>query len=595
MKNIILGLLLLLILGSCKKDIYRSRVFNNFLLEQIRKLEHHNTMLLEAVEMKAVPTHVRKQFLETRLAFKEIEWALHYFLPHTARSLNGAPLDQLDLDENKYIEAEGLQVIEELLFPKINDVQHEELLLQIRLVGTFINAAQKNFEVITITESHVMEALRLESFRIITLGITGFDTASSGYRFPETVASLEGIRLALSQVASWQNSANYQEVGTLIAAAQRTSTKAANIDEFDYLSFITQYLDPLSVALYEFQEAFQIPHVLGVLPIQATTASLFQTDAFNQNAFTPGASYNFTPEKAALGKELFFDTKLSKDNVRNCASCHHPDKAYSDGLKTSITLKGNPLLRNTPSLNYANYYHGQFWDMRQMDLESQSTAVIENEDEMHGNLEEIVTTLEQDPEYVQKFREVFQTQQRVEVWQVQNALASFIRSLSHFDSAFDAHVRGDEQALTQQQKRGFNLFVGKAQCATCHFIPLFNGTVPPEFTESDHEVLGTPYDAAGTQLDPDLGRYLYNPDLKQLARAFKTPTLRNIVESGPYMHNGVYQTLEEVMDFYNRGGGIGLGLAVENQTLPEDSLDLTEQEIVDVIAFMKTLSDQESK
>jgi cytochrome c peroxidase len=132
--------------------------------------------------------------------------------------------------------------------------------------------------------------------------------------------------------------------------------------------------------------------------------------------------------------------------------------------------------------------------------------------------------------------------------------------------------------------------MGKAKCGTCHFMPLFNGTVPPAFTFTESEVIGVPFNARGTKLDADLGRYeIYQ--IENFRNAFKTPTVRNIAHTAPYMHNGVYDSLEQVMDFYNRGGGAGLGLNVPNQTLPFDSLALTNTEINQVIAFMNTLSD----
>ena len=210
---------------------------------------------------------------------------------------------------------------------------------------------------------------------------------------------------------------------------------------------------------------------------------------------------------------------------------------------------------------------------------------------MHGDLEEIVAHLNEEEKYVKSFNQVYNTKKPIEVKQLENALASYIRSLSVFQSRFDLYMRGDYAQLTNQEKKGFNLFVGKGQCATCHFIPVFNGTVSPYFRNSEQEVLGVPKDLEGTALDADLGRYVFNTDLHQLKHSFKTPTLRNINKTSPYMHNGVYTTLEEVMDFYNKGGGIGLGLEVENQTLPDTPLDLTNEEIESMIAFMKTLTD----
>ena len=153
-------------------------------------------------------------------------------------------------------------------------------------------------------------------------------------------------------------------------------------------------------------------------------------------------------------------------------------------------------------------------------------------------------------------------------------------------------MRGDENKLSENEKKGFNLFMGKAKCGTCHFAPLFSGLLPPFFTESESEVLGVPgtNDKKNPTLDNDLGKFLFTKSVIH-KNSFKTPTLRNIELTAPYMHNGVYATLEEVMEFYNNGGGNGLKIAPPNQTLPFDKLNLSKKEVSDIIAFMKTLTD----
>ncbi|MNQ90012.1 Cytochrome c551 peroxidase precursor [compost metagenome] len=147
--------------------------------------------------------------------------------------------------------------------------------------------------------------------------------------------------------------------------------------------------------------------------------------------------------------------------------------------------------------------------------------------------------------------------------------------------------------MNPNELKGFNLFMGKAKCATCHFMPLFNGTAGPSFSNTEGEVLGVLQDpkAQIPVIDSDEGRYNWTK-MDVLKFAFKTPTLRNIALTAPYMHNGAYQTLEEVMDFYNKGGAAGMGITLENQTLSPDPLNLNKKEIQDIIAFLKTLNDQ---
>ncbi|MEG0760395.1 MAG: cytochrome C peroxidase, partial [Chryseobacterium sp.] len=137
-----------------------------------------------------------------------------------------------------------------------------------------------------------------------------------------------------------------------------------------------------------------------------------------------------------------------------------------------------------------------------------------------------------------------------------------------------------------------NLFMGKAQCATCHFLPLFNGTVPPNFKKTEQEVLGVAENAFNKKIDSDAGRGKFHQTIAFLQNSFKTPTLRNVSKTAPYMHNGGYKTLQEVMQFYNQGGGKGFNLKVENQTLSDKKLNLTSIEIDEIIEFLNALNDK---
>ncbi len=247
--------------------------------------------------------------------------------------------------------------------------------------------------------------------------------------------------------------------------------------------------------------------------------------------------------------------------------------------------------RNTPTLTYAGLQNALFWDLRQIDLEKQSVDVVQNEKEMHGSFSQIIPLINKDKKYKSLFEKAFPKNNKIEEWQLQNAIASYIRSLNDFDSRFDVYMRGESNNFSEEEKLGFNLFAGKAKCATCHFIPLFNGTVPPNYSKTEQEVIGTPKDKTAKEISPDLGKY-NQFKMDQLKNAFKTPSIRNVAKTAPYMHNGVFTTLEEVVDFYNKGGGKGLGYPVENQTLPFDQLKLTKKEESALVAFMKTLTDQ---
>jgi cytochrome c peroxidase len=236
---------------------------------------------------------------------------------------------------------------------------------------------------------------------------------------------------------------------------------------------------------------------------------------------------------------------------------------------------------------------GAFYDLRTTFLEDQVGDVVRNPDEMHGDFGRSVALLSASPEYAGRFRRAFPgTDSVVTAWKIRAAVAAYVRSLQGMSAPFDRYVRGNRAAMGDAEKRGFNLFMGKARCGSCHFAPLFNGTVPPAYTRSETEVLGVPDRAGrnGAQVDADPGR----GGLQGIAlyrHAFRTPTVRNAALTAPYMHNGVFRTLDEVVDFYARGGGAGWGIHLDNQTLPTDTLGLTPRDRADLVAFMRALTD----
>ena len=176
------------------------------------------------------------------------------------------------------------------------------------------------------------------------------------------------------------------------------------------------------------------------------------------------------------------------------------------------------------------------------------------------------------------------------------AITAYVASLSSYNSPFDQYMRGETQSIDPKVIKGFNLFAGKAACATCHFIPTFSGLVPASFKESESEVLGVPekwIPQGNMTLDSDQGRINSGKprdEAPHLAFSFKTTTLRNIAKTAPYMHNGAFNSLQDVMQFYNKGGGVGLGFSLEYQTLSPDPLNLSDAEIADIILFMESLT-----
>jgi cytochrome c peroxidase len=213
---------------------------------------------------------------------------------------------------------------------------------------------------------------------------------------------------------------------------------------------------------------------------------------------------------------------------------------------------------------------------------------------MHGQIAMAAKQLQKSQDYQALFSKAFgdTTKNSVSKERVQISIATYIRSLNGLHSKVDRYLEGDKTALNQDELTGFNLFMGKAKCATCHFMPLFNGSIPPSYLETESEIIGVPAkpDTARATLDSDIGKFrTFNRELHK--NAFKIPTVRNAALTAPYMHNGVYKSLEEVIDFYNRGGGIGIGIKLENQTLPSDPLQLSKKEKEQIVLFIHALTD----
>lgn len=544
--------------------------------------------LITLIQKGAEQDVAKQKFQALRARYKEMEWAVEYFLPHSARFINGPALPEIEFAEHIELEPEGLQVVEEQIFGEYAENQ-KEIIRQLKKLLSKSGTIETNFETITVNRSQVMDALRQEIFRVSSLTIAGFDTPVSGWSLKEMPVALGALKPVFKILESEGPMASKinGEIDRAIAYLNNSSDR----NSFNYADFITQHLNPIAAASRDFMIAEKIPAVQVTTALRKDARTFYDPNAFDVDAFVPGDNFKISKEKIALGSQLFYDNQLSGSSNRSCASCHNPDKAFTDGLGKSMSLENNPLNRNTPSLNYAAFQHGQFWDMRNEDLEAQSSEVIQNKDEMHGNLEDILAKINNNGKYRSAFKEIYNTE-KAEVWQLQNVLASYVRSLATFSSDFDDFMRGKPAALTENQKQGFNLFVGKAKCATCHFLPLFNGTVPPNFTKTEQEVLGTAVDGTNRMLDPDRGRGRFHETVAFLQHSFKTPTLRNVAKTGPYMHNGGYKTLREVMEFYNKGGGKGFNFKIDNQTLPPDPLNLTEQETDKIIDFMNALTDK---
>lgn len=279
--------------------------------------------------------------------------------------------------------------------------------------------------------------------------------------------------------------------------------------------------------------------------------------------------------KIELGKKLFFDPNLSNPPGIACASCHDPAFGFSDGQPFSDGVFGRTGDRNAPTIYNAAYNLYQFWDGRSASLEDQVLGPIRNPVEMNNTLDNALNYLRANPEYQKLFQKAFNGE--ITTTNVAKAIAAYERTIISNNTPYDRYVRGDKKALSEEAKRGMKIFFGKGRCAECHPAPFF--------TDSDFHNLGVP----NNPLKPDVvdkGRYNVTGAADDLGK-FKTPTLREIARTYPYMHNGVFQTLEEVVEFYDDGGGTPIVGEKDPDLVP---LNLTEQEKKDLVAFLKALT-----
>ena len=566
---------------------------------QLNNFEKRINSFRKSVMLHSSKKVLQEQFYLSRLSYKKVAVLSEYFNGYTTRLLNSPALDWVRDDEpQNIIPPKGLQAIELLLFSDWKESSYPRLVKLLNDMLKTISLLKKGPDLtLQFKNEFVWDALRSATIRLISLGITGYDSPIAQYSFAEARASLESIKdvlIIFRNEYAGKNTDSFKTLLTLFNNANAYLSSHNNFNGFDRFTFINRYINPFYAQLVKTRKSLGISVPQGSNPVNFDAESIFDENAMNINFYAPGSDYSVTKERVLLGKKLFSDPILSGTNTRSCASCHKPEKAFTDGLKVPEALDARTILiRNTPTLWNSALQTRQFMDSRADILENQLDEVVHNANEMKGSLKKSIEDLKKDMLYKNDFKKAYPNQpESINAFNIANAISSYVRSLVGFNSRFDQAIRSDENILTPEEKNGFNLFTGKGKCATCHFIPVFNGLVPPFFTETESEVLGVPKtkNKNPAELDTDLGKFLFTTATLH-KYSFKTPTLRNIELTAPYMHNGVYNTLEEVIEFYNNGGGKGLKIAPPYQSLPFDKLNLSKKEISDIISFMKTLTD----
>lgn len=570
----------------------------------VLKLKEISTEFVAASEDGEI-SELRLKFKEMRGVFKRVEFLMEYIDQYFVKyKVNGAPLPKLEpnLAEIYVLEPAGFQPLEEALYEsEIDRVKIKSLALQ--LSRDLAQHIQITMQFTSFTDRMIFEASRLEIIRIGTLSFAGFDTPSSGNGLIEATEALKSVQSALRLYQpdlEQKNSKFAHSFYDLISQAVWNLEKSKDFDGFDRLEYFRNYLDPIFGQIAEAQEilgieffdesGIRVPSI-----VNHRAKHIFDVDLLNPFAFSRMNEEAHNDNLIPLGRTLFFDPLLSGSQERACASCHQPSKGFSDGLPKSTALNfDGTVKRNAPGLINVAFSERFFWDLRAGELEDQFDHVVSSSQEFNTNWKEIVERLNASSEYRDWFAKVYpQAKSGISKKEVTTAIAAYLISLRSWNSPIDRYVRGEQVSINDTIRTGFNLFMGKALCGTCHFAPTFSGMVPPLYSEIESEVLGVPGVLKGSKIDEDRGRAagLIQEYSSIFEHSFKTVTVRNAALTAPYFHNGSYPTLEDVVEFYSNGGGVGLGFDVPNQTLPFDSLNLSNSEQSAIVAFMKSLTD----
>lgn len=587
-----------------KKD-YKNLYENN-----LRQFRREQLTLLNLIQSSDLTTteakeKIRIQIHANRIQLKTLDFWLRYFEPIAYRKLNGPLPIEWETEVFEKFEAPykrkgaGLSLAELYLDePKIRKDSLSGL------IQTSIDSLQI-FETDSITSQlnshdHFFMANRLFLLNLAAVYTTGFECPDTANIIPELRAMLPAVKTIYenfdSGFPSTRLSKEYLDLYDQLI--DFVGHQSAEYSVFDHFSFIKNYINPLFRLNQQFIQSYKVESLnYNDYALNNNTPSIFDKSLFlSQNTkgiFSLVEDEQVLAEIKQTGKLLFYDPILSGNNKRSCASCHNPTSYFTDTTQATAMMfdEKQHLPRNTPSLINSVFNHLIMLDGKHISLQGQAKEVILSHIEMQGDEKDLLKKVLSCKTYKDAFKKYARytpEEKNVSLSHIISAITYYYADFSNYYSPFDDAMNKNEP-LEQEAKKGFNLFMSKAQCATCHFVPHFNGVKPP-YIGSEFEVLGVPDDTTYKKLSADQGRFIINP-AEETDHAFRTGTVRNSEHTMPYMHNGVFQTLDQVIDFYDAGGGVGKKLAITNQTLSSDSLKLSATEKKQLKAFIHSLNE----
>jgi len=581
------------------RSLYKASL-STFREEQRELLELINSSKITGEKEKIIAA-----IHKSRKSLKSVDFWLRYFEPIAYRKING-PLpvewenEVFEKFEPPYRREGGGLTLAELYLEEENP----ETDTLAKLIRTSIDAIA-TFEADSITielksPDHFFLANRLFLLNLGAIYTTSYECPDTNSIIPELRHMMKEVKeIYFSFSQEYPKHSLSTEYSELFEESLRfVNSQPSQFTSFDHFSFIKNFVNPLFAMNQQLIREYGVTtRNFNDFSLNNNSNSIFSKNLYNsQNTkgiFSLIEDEELLAEIKSMGRLLFYDPILSANNARSCASCHNPNQFFTDTTQATAFKFDHRqhLSRNTPSLVNSIFNHLVMLDGKHISLQDQARDVMHNPDEMNTNEKELLKKIVSCKEYKEAFKKFLKhtpEEKEVRMDHIISAITFYYADFSNYLSPFD-EAMNEEIGISNEVKNGFNLFMSKAQCATCHFVPMFNGVKPP-YIGTEFEVLGVPADTSFTKLSDDKGRYLVNP-AKETLNAFRTTTVRNAARTAPYMHNGVFHSLEQVIDLYDGGGGIGRNLEVPNQTLSSDSLKLTQKEKSDLIAFMHSLSE----
>lgn len=585
--------------------------YKNLYLIFINDFNSQQLVLLNSISSADITSaadleNIRQQIKLARLKLKGVDFWLRYLEPIVYKKING-PLpvewetEVFEKFEKPYKrDGAGLSLAEVYLDEK--SINKDTLR---RLISSSINATKAFFADSILQQlnspDHFFLANRLFLLNLSAIYTTGFECPDNTNIVPELRVMLNDVREIYKSFDDKFPAAvlTPEYLALYDKALKFVNHQNDNYTLFDHFAFIKDYVNPLFALNQKMIVSYSvISKSFNDYALNDNCNSIFDKSLYNaQN--TKGI-YSLVDDEGILGeikqtgKLLFYDPVLSSNNKRSCASCHKPTEYFTDtAVRTGMQFdQKQRLLRNTPSLINATFNHLLMLDGKHISLQDQLKDVMANHQEMNCGENEVVEKVLSCKEYKEAFKKFLKftpEEKHVTIDHIISAITYYYADFSNYYSPFDDAMNNNSN-ISEACKKGFNLFMSKAQCATCHFVPQFNGVKPP-YIGSEFEVLGVPEDIKYARLSADSGRYALN-QASEMVNAFRTGSIRNAQYTAPYMHNGVFKTLNEVVDFYDGGGGAGHKLNIVNQTLSADSLELSQEEKNELLMFMSSLNER---